>query len=165
MPILPLISATKTLDKVQCLACDLIHPAFENGRFSICNDTVEHKRVMPDGEIRVYDPVAFMFNIPSQTENDPPQFAITNVGLISSNELRAADNSLIDIEVDCWMVIADFDGERAHWISLGKYILDTDQTETIETIQGVLIMKNCYDINAGKYRGKNPSVFINLNYR
>lgn len=169
MSILPLISATKTLDKVQCLACDIIHPAFENGSFSICNDTVEHIRIIEnaDGTVeeRTYQPVPFSFNIPAQTEGDPAQFGVTNIGLISSNELRAADNSLIDIEVDCWMIIADYDGQRAHWIDLGKYIWDTDQTETIELVSGTLIMKNCFDINAGRFRGKNPQIFINLNYR
>lgn len=164
MPILPMISATKTLDKVMCLACDIIHPSFESGRFSICNDTIEHVR-MVDGEKRVYQPIPFTFNIPAQTETDPPSFAVTNVGLISSNELRPADNTLIDIIVECWLVIADFEGDGATWLNLGRYVWDTDQTETIETVSGVLVMKNCYDINAGKYRGKNPSVFINLNYR
>ena len=44
MPILPMISATKTLDKVLCLAADIKHSSFENGRYSICNDVIEHTR-------------------------------------------------------------------------------------------------------------------------
>ena len=44
MPILPMVSATKTLDKVLCLAADIKHSSFENGAYYICNDTVEHTR-------------------------------------------------------------------------------------------------------------------------
>lgn len=169
MAILPMISATKTLDKVLCLACDIKHSTFENGRYTVCNDIIEHKRYVKDPisgedvEI-IYQPVPFSFNIPAQSETDGSQFGVTNIGLISSNILRAADNSLEDIIIQCWLIVADYHG-GSNWISLGEYIWETNQTETIETVTGGLVMKNCYGINAGKYRGKNPSVFINLNYR
>lgn len=168
MPILPMISATKTLNKVLFLACDLCHSAFENGRYSICNDTVEHVRIIENEdqttEERTYLPVPFGFNLPAQSETDGSQFVVTNIGLISSNVLRAADNSIEDIIAKCWLVVANYDG-TASWISLGEYLINYNQTETIESVSANLVMKNCYSINAGKYRGKNPSVFINLNYR
>lgn len=168
MPILPMISATKTLNKVLFLACDLCHSSFENGRYSICNDTIDHVRVIQNEdetiEERTYQAVPFGFNVPAQSETDGSQFVITNVGLVSSNVLRAADNSIEDIIAQCWLVVANYDG-GANWISLGEYLVDYNQTETIESVTANLIIKNCYGINAGKYRGKNPSVFINLNYR
>lgn len=168
MPILPMISATKTLNKVLFLACDIVHSSFENGRYSICNDTIDHVRHIEHGdgtfEDRVYQSVPFGFNVPAQSETDGSQFIVTNVGLVSSNILKAADNTLEDLIADCWLVVANYNG-GANWISLGKYILDMNQTETIESVTANLVIKNCYGINAGKYRGKNPSVFINLNYR
>lgn len=169
MPILPMISATKTLNKVLFLACDVLHSSFENGRYSICNDTIDHVREIEksDGTVekRTYQSVPFGFNVPAQSETDGSQFVITNVGLVSSNILRAADNTIEDLIAECWLVVANYDGKGANWISLGKYILDINQTETIESVTANLVIKNCYGINAGKYRGKNPSVFINLNYR
>ena len=103
--------------------------------------------------------------MPAQSETDGSQFIITNIGLVSSNILRSADNSIEDLVADCWLVVANYDGKNSNWISLGKYILDMNQTETIESVNANLVIKNCYGINAGKYRGKNPSIFINLNYR
>lgn len=164
MPILPMISATKTLDKVLCLAVDVKHSSFENGQYNICNNIIEHTRVLEDNSSINYLPVPFSFNIPAQSETDNPTFGITNVGLISSLILKAADNSLEDITIACWLVVADYDGGSS-WISLGEYIWDTSQMETIETVSGSLVMDNCYQINIGKYRGENPSVFINLNHR
>ena len=169
MPILPMISATKTLNKVLFLACDVLHSSFENGRYSICNDIVNHTRTIEhaDGTVeeRIYKCVPFGFNVPAQSETDGSQFIITNIGLVSSNILRSADNSIEDLVADCWLVVANYDGKNSNWISLGKYILDMNQTETIESVNANLVIKNCYGINAGKYRGKNPSIFINLNYR
>ena len=144
MPILPMISATKTLDKVLCLAADIKHSSFANGRYSICNDVVEHTRTDENGNKIIYQPCPFSFNLPSQSETDNSGFGVTNVSLISSNILRAADNN---------------------WVNLGEYIWDTDQTETMETVTASLVMKNCYTINAGRFRGKNPSLFVNLNHR
>lgn len=164
MPILPMISATKTLDKVLCLAADIKHSSFENGRYSICNDTVEHTRKDDNGNIITYQPCPFSFNLPSQSETDNSGFGVTNVNLISSNILRAADNSFEDIIIQCWLILADYDGSSS-WINLGEYIWDTDQTETMETVTAALVMKNCYNINAGRFRGKNPSLFVNLNHR
>lgn len=164
MPILPMISATKTLDKVLCLAADIKHSSFENGRYSICNDTIEHTRVDEKGNRIVYQPCPFSFNLPSQSETDNSGFGVTNVNLISSNILRAADNSIEDIIIKCWLIVAGYDG-KADWIDLGEYIWDTDQTETMETVTASLVMKNCYTINAGRFRGKNPTLFINLNHR
>lgn len=164
MPILPMISATKTLDKVLCLAADIKHSSFENGRYSICNDVVEHTRVDDNGNRIVYQPCPFSFNLPSQSETDNSGFGVTNVNLISSNILRAADNSFEDIIIQCWLILADYDGS-SNWVNLGEYIWDTDQTETMETVTSSLVMKNCYTINAGRFRGKNPSLFVNLNHR
>ena len=164
MPLLPMISATKTLDKVLCLAADIKHPAFENGQYNICNDTVEHKRIDSNGNQLIYQPCPFTFNLPSQSESDSSGFGVTNVNLISSKILKAADNSFEDIIIQCWLILADYDG-LSNWIDLGQYIWDTDQTETAEIVSGSLVMKNCYAINAGRFRGKNPSIFINLNHR
>lgn len=164
MPILPMISATKTLNKVMCLAADVKHSTFENGEYNICNDTIDHLRDMGDGTTKNYIACPFTFNLPSQSETDNSAFGVTNIGLISSNILRSADNSLEDILINCWLIIADYDGS-ANWISLGEYIWKIEQRETIETVSGELVMKNCYNINAGKFRGKNPSIFINLNHR
>ena len=164
MPILPMISATKTLDKVLCLAADISHPSFPNGAYYICNDTVSHTRVDENGNNINYIPCPFTFNLPSQSETDDSNFGITNVGLVSSNVLRYADNSLIDITIQCWLIVAEYDG-TSNWIDLGKYLWGTEQTENVEVVTGTLTMDNCYGINAGKYRGNNPSIFINLNYR
>lgn len=164
MPLLPMISATKTLDKVLCLAADIIHPSFPNGAYHICNDTIEHTRIDKDGNELTYISCPFSFNLPSQSETDNSNFGVTNVGLVSSNILRYADNSLIDIVINCWLIVAEYDG-TSNWISLGKYLWETEQTESIELVTGSLVMNNCYSINAGKYRGNNPSIFINLNYR
>lgn len=165
MPILPMISATKTLDKVLCLAADIKHSSFVNGQYNICNDVVEHTRIVETGgQSLIYQPVPFSFNIPAQSETDSPQFVITNINLVSSEVLQSADNSLEDITISCWLIVADFQG-NSNWISAGEYIWDTLQTETIESVSGSLIMKNCYNINMGKYRGKNPLVFKNLNHR
>ena len=106
----------------------------------------------------------FSYNLPSQSDTDNAQIAITNVGLISSNILKSADNSIEDIIVKCWLIIANYEGE-SNWLDLGEYILDTSQTESVEYVSGALVMRNCYQINAGKFRGKNPSLFINLNHR
>ena len=70
----------------------------------------------------------------------------------------------IYIIVKCWLIIANYEG-KSNWLNLGEYILDTSQTESVEYVSGALVMKNCYQINAGKFRGKNPSLFINLNHR
>ena len=164
MPILPMVSATKTLDKVLCLAADIKHSSFENGEYNICNDTISHDRDMGNGIIKTYISCPFSFNLPSQSETDNSGFGVTNVGLIRSNVLRAADNSLEDIIIQAWLIVANYEG-GANWINLGQYIWNIEQTETIETVTGELAMKNCYGINAGKYRGKNPSIFINLNHR
>ena len=164
MPILPMISATKTLDKVLCLAADIKHSSFENGRYSICNDVIEHTRTDENGNKIIYQPWPFSFNLPSQSETDNSGFGVTNVNLISSNILRAADNSFEDIIIQCWLILADYDGS-SNWVNLGEYIWDTDQTETMETVTASLVMKNCYTINAGRFRGKNPSLFVNLNHR
>lgn len=164
MAILPMISATKTLDKVLCLACDIKHSAFENGRYSICNDVIEHYRPLDEGGSVTYQPVPFSFNIPSQSETDDSKMGITNINLISSRILKAADNSLEDITVECWLIVADYNG-GSNWINLGEYIFSTSQSENIEMITASLSMKTCYNINMGKYRGKNPSVFININHR
>lgn len=164
MPILPMISATKTLDKVLCLACEIKHSSFKNGQYNICNDVIEHTRTMDDNSTLTYSPVPFSFNIPSQSETDDSKIGISNVNLISSKVLKSADDSLEDIMVTCWLIVADYNG-GSNWISLGEYILSTSQVETIEIISGNLVMRNCYQINAGKYRGKNPLVFINLNHR
>lgn len=164
MPILPMISATKTLDKVLCLACEIKHSTFENGQYNICNDVIEHTRTLDDDSVLTYLPVPFSFNIPSQSETDDSKIGISNINLISSKVLKSADNSLEDIIVTCWLVVADYNG-GSNWISLGKYILGTSQVETIELVSANLVMKDCYKINIGKYRGKNPLVFINLNHR
>lgn len=164
MPLLPMISATKTLDKVLCLAADIKHSTFKNGRYSICNDTVDHVRVDENGNNIVYQSCPFSFNLPSQSETDNSGFGVTNVNLISSNILKAADNSFEDIIIQCWLILADYDGS-SNWIDLGEYIWDTEQTENMEVVSGALVMKNCYSINAGRFRGKNPSLFINLNHR
>jgi len=164
MPLLPMISATKTLDKVLFLAADIEHSSFEGGAYHICNDTVEHTRTDEKGNLLTYVSCPFSFNLPSQSETDSSTFGVTNVGLISSHILKAADNSFEDIEIQCWLVLAEYDG-TANWIDLGKYVWETEQTETMETVTGQLNMKNCYSINAGKYRGNNPSIFINLNHR
>lgn len=164
MPILPMISATKTLDKVLCLAADIKHSSFANGRYSICNDVVEHTRTDENGNKIIYQPCPFSFNLPSQSETDNSGFGVTNINLISSNILRAADNSFEDIIIQCWLILADYDGS-SNWVNLGEYIWDTDQTETMETVTASLVMKNCYTINAGRFRGKNPSLFVNLNHR
>ena len=164
MPLLPMISATKTLDKVLCLAADIKHPAFENGAYHICNDTVEHTRTDKDGNLITYLSCPFTFNLPSQSETDNSGFGVTNVGLISSKILKAADNSVEDITINCWLILAEYDGS-SQWINLGEYIWETEQTETMETVTGSLVMKNCYGINAGRFRGSNPSIFINLNHR
>ena len=87
MPILPMISATKTLDKVLCLAADIKHSSFDNGQYNICNDTIEHQRTLEDDSVLLYQPVPFSFNIPAQSETDSPAFGVTNVGLISSKIL------------------------------------------------------------------------------
>lgn len=163
MPILPMVSATKTLDKVMCLACDLKHSRFENGIYRIVNDTIEHTRII-DGETVIYQPCPFTFNLPSQSETDNSSFAISNVGLFSGNILKAADNSFEDIVIQCWLIVADYDG-KGSFIDLGEYIANPQQAETTEWIQTTLAMKTCYDINVGKYRGKNPKIFINLNHR
>ena len=163
MPILPMVSATKTLDKVLCMAADITHSSFENGAYYICNDTIEHTRTEKNKKI-VYQPVPFSYNLPSQSDTDNAQIAITNVGLISSNILKSADNSIEDIIVKCWLIIANYEGE-SNWLNLGEYILDTSQTESVEYVSGALVMKNCYQMNAGKFRVKNPSLFINLNHR
>lgn len=159
MPILPMVSATKTLDKVMCLACDVKHSTFENGEYNICNDTIEHVR---DGKI--YQPVPFTFNIPSQSETDDVQIAITNIGLVCSNILKSADNSYEDILIQCWMIIANYDGTSS-WLDLGEYVLSTTQVETIEQVAASLTLDSCFEINAGKFRGDNPEVFINLCHR
>lgn len=164
MPILPMISATKTLNKVLCLAADIKHSSFDGGQYNICNDVIEHIRTLDDSNTITYQPVPFSFNIPSQSETDDSKMGISNVNLVSSNILKAADDSLEDIIVACWLIVADYNG-NSNWISLGEYILGTSQTETIETVSGALTMKTCYDINMGKYRGKNPIVYINLNHR
>ena len=163
MTILPMISATKTLDKVLCLACDLKHSSFENGRYSICNDVVEHKRKV-GSEYITYQPAPFSFNIPSQSETDSSNFTISNVNLIASKVLKAADNSLENITISCWIIVANYDG-TSEWISTGDYIVGTSQGETVEHVTCALAMKTCYNINVGKYRGKNPKVFVNLNHR
>ena len=164
MPILPMISATKTLNKVLCLAADIKHSSFENGEYNICNDTIPHIRDMGNGVTKTYISCPFSFNLPSQSETDNSGFGVTNVGLISSNILRAADNSFEDIIIQCWLIVADYDG-GATWLNLGQYIWNTEQSETVEIITGELVMKSCYGINAGKFRGKNPSIFVNLNHR
>lgn len=164
MPILPMVSATKTLDKVLCLAADIKHSSFENGRYSICNDTVDHVRTDENGNQITYISCPFSFNLPSQSETDNSGFGVTNINLISSNILKVADNSFEDIIIQCWLVLADYDGS-SNWIDLGEYIWDTEQNENAEFVSGALVMKNCYDINAGRFRGKNPSIFINLNHR
>lgn len=164
MPILPMISATKTLNKVLCLAADIKHSSFENGEYNICNDTIPHVRDMGNGTTKTYISCPFSFNLPSQSETDNSGFGVTNVGLISSNILRAADNSFEDIIIQCWLIIADYGG-GATWLDLGQYIWNTEQNETVEMITGELVMKSCYGINAGKFRGKNPSIFVNLNHR
>lgn len=162
--ILPMVSATKTLDKVLCLACDVKHSSFENGQYNICNDTIEHVRITENGETLTYKSCPFKFNLPAQTETDNTQIIISNIGLISSNILRAADNSFEDIIIKCWLIVGNYDG-TCSWLDFGEYVLDTTQTEDIEYIMGSLAMKNCYGINAGKFRGNNPSLFINLNHR
>lgn len=162
--ILPMVSATKTLDKVLCLACDIKHSSFENGAYHICNDTIEHIRTDEYNNEIVYQSCPFSFNTPSQNETDNSTITITNVGLIASNILKNADNSIEDILIHCWLIVGNYDG-TCSWLDFGEYILDTKQTENIEQISGSLAMKNCYNINAGKYRGKNPSLFINLNHR
>jgi len=164
MPILPMISATKTLDKVLCLAADIKHSSFDGGQYNICNDVIEHVRTLEDDSTITYLPVPFSFNIPSQSETDDSKMGISNVNLISSKILRDADDSLEDILVACWLIVADYNG-GSNWISLGEYILSTSQIETIELVSGSLSMKTCYGINMGKYRGKNPIVYINLNHR
>lgn len=164
MAILPMISATKTLDKVLCLAADIKHSTFENGQYNICNDVIEHVRTLDDNSKITYQPVPFSFNIPSQSETDDSKMGISNVNLVSSRILKTADDSLEDIIVACWLIVADYNG-GSNWISLGEYILGTSQVETIEMVSGTLSMKTCYGINVGKYRGKNPLVFINLNHR
>ncbi len=163
MPILPMVSATKTLDKVLCLACDIKHSSFETGEYNICNDTVEHKRNI-DGKIKTYLPCPFSFNIPSQSETDNARIGISNVGLVASDILKSADNSIEDIIIHCWLIVANYNG-TANWLDFGEYILDTNQTETIEQVVGNLAMRNCFGINVGKFRGENPSFFINLNHR
>lgn len=163
MPILPMVSATKTLDKVLCLACDIKHPKFKNGEYNICNDTVQHNRVVGQST-KVYEPVPFSFNIPSQSETDATQIAITNIGLVVSDILKAADNSIEDIIIHCWLIVANYDG-TANWLDLGEFVLDSSQSETIEAVTGNLSIKNCFDINVGKFRGDNPDIFINLNHR
>lgn len=165
MPLLPMISATKTLNKVLCLAADIQHPDFPNGGvYYICNDTIEHTRIDKSGKELIYQPCPFSFNLPSQSETDNSTFGVSNVGLICSDILSYADNSIIDISIHCWLIVGEYDGS-SNWIDLGEYYWQTEQTETIETVTGSLMMKNCYSINAGKYRGNNPSIFINLNYR
>lgn len=164
MPILPMISATKTLDKVLCLAADIKHSSFDGGQYNICNDVIEHVRTLEDDSTVTYLPVPFSFNIPSQSETDDSKIGISNVNLISSKILKSADDSLEDIIVTCWLIVADYNG-GSNWISLGEYVLGTSQIETIEIVSGALSMKTCYGINMGKYRGKNPIVFINLNHR
>lgn len=164
MPILPMISATKTLDKVLCLAADIKHSTFDGGQYNICNDVIEHTRTLENDSTITYLPVPFSFNIPSQSETDDSKMGISNIGLISSKILKSADDSLEDIIVACWLIVADYNG-GSNWISLGEYILGTSQVETIEMVSGSLTMKTCYDINMGKYRGKNPVVYINLNHR
>lgn len=164
MPLLPMISATKTLDKVLCLAADIKHSSFEGGAYHICNDTVDHVRTDEKGNEINYISCPFSYNLPSQSETDNSNFAVTNVGLISSKILKAADNSVEDIAITCWLILAEYDG-KASWIKLGEYIWGTEQTETIETVTAPLVMKNCYSINAGRFRGSNPSLFINLNHR
>lgn len=164
MPLLPMISATKTLDKVLCLAADIKHSTFENGKYSICNDTIGHTRIDNFGKEIFYQPCPFSFNLPSQSETDNSGFGVTNIGLISSEVLRSADNSFEDIVIQCWLILADYDG-KSSWIDLGEYIWDTEQNENMELVQGALVMKNCYNINAGRFRGKNPSLFVNLNHR
>lgn len=164
MPILPMISATKTLDKVLCLAADIKHSSFDGGQYNICNDVIEHVRRLDDDSTITYLPVPFSFDIPSQSETDDSAIGISNINLISSKILRTADDSLEDILISCWLIVADYNG-GSNWISLGEYILGTSQVETIETVSGSLSMKTCYGINMGKYRGKNPLVYINLNHR
>lgn len=164
MPLLPMISATKNLDKVLCLAADIKHSSFENGAYYICNDTIEHTRTDSNGKVLTYISCPFTFNLPSQSETDNSGFGVTNVGLISSHVLKAADNSLEDIIIQCWLIVAEYDG-TSNWIDLGEYTWGTEQSETIETVSGSLVMNNCYSVNAGKYRGSNPSIFINLNHR
>lgn len=162
--VMPMVSATKTLDKVLCLAADIKHSSFDNGQYNICNDTIEHIRVDENGNELVYQSCAFSYNIPSQSETDNSTIAISNVGLMTSNILKQADNSIEDIIIHCWLIVGNYDG-TCSWLDFGEYILDTTQTESIETISGSLAMNNCYDINAGRFRGKNPSLFINLNHR
>lgn len=111
-----------------------------------------------------YLPCPFTFNIPSQSETDDTNISITNVGLLSSQILSKADNSLEDIIVHGWLIVADYNG-NSRWISLGEYYLSTQQNETVDAVSATLTMKTCYGVNAGKYRGDNPSIFINLNYR
>lgn len=164
MPILPIISAERTLNKVLCLALDIKHSAFDNGEYNICNDTIEHTRTDENGKSLTYLPCPFTFNIPSQSETDDTNISITNVGLLSSQILSKADNSLEDIIVHGWLIVADYNGNSA-WISLGEYYLSTQQNETVDAVSATLTMKTCYGINAGKYRGDNPNIFINLNYR
>lgn len=180
MPILPMVSATKNLDKVLCLACDIKHSSFENGEYNICNDTIEHERIeyienkqnegidgnADDFEIKkhTYLPVPFQFNIPSQSETDNTQIAITNIGLGVSKILRSADNSFEDILIHCWMIVGNYDG-TCNWLDLGEYTLDTTQVETTESVSGTLVVDNCFEINAGRFRGDNPELFINLNHR
>lgn len=159
-----MISATKTLDKVLCLAADIKHSTFDGGQYNICNDVIEHTRTLENDSTITYLPVPFSFNIPSQSETDDSKMGISNIGLISSKILKSADDSLEDIIVACWLIVADYNG-GSNWISLGEYILGTSQVETIEMVSGSLTMKTCYDINMGKYRGKNPVVYINLNHR
>ncbi len=81
MPILPMISATKTLDKVLCLAADIKHSSFDNGQYNICNDVIEHVRTLEDDSTVTYLPVPFSFNIPSQSETDDSKMGISNVNL------------------------------------------------------------------------------------
>lgn len=168
MPILPMVSATKNLDKVLCLACDIKHSSLENGEYHICNDTIEHERIeyVEQGGVKkhTYLPVPFQFNIPSQSETDNVQISITNVGLEVSKILRNADNSLEDILVHCWMIVGNYDG-TCNWLDLGEYTLDTTQVETTEVVSAALVVNNCFEVNTGKFRGDNPELFININHR
>lgn len=164
MPIMSMVSATKTLDKVLCLGADIKHSTFENGAYHICNDTIEHVREDEKGKKITYQPVPFFFSIPNQTSTDDAQIQITNVGLVCSDILKSADNSIEDIIVQCWLIIANYDGTGT-WQDMGEYILSTNQTETVESVVASLKMNNCYGINVGRFRGSNPDYFINLNHR
>lgn len=144
-------SFSRYLGRTMCMCIEISHSLIDT--FYFTNNTAN---IVVDG--KTYIPFPFDLILPSQTEQQGTQIAMSNLGSGVATELEKTINSNENVVIKLY--IANVESTGAELISKGIYEV-MSVSATSETVVATINIKHCLNINLGKYRF-NKQNFPNL---